>query len=258
MDYAELIEKRLRESLSEERGLSKNLGVSSAGQCHYKRIKETVTKKEVDDRALRLFWLGNAIHDKIQALIEGQKEVHIRGTFLTPEFHEAKENEEGLVSGKIDILVDNTILEIKTVHSRSFSYEVSEHYLYQLLSYVEMYSILSGKVPDAGLIYVSRDDMRIAYLPISIAAYSSVREELIKDWQTLEREFQMFRDIGVLPEPKPKWDWECKYCPFALDCPVKPDLQSHVNRNIRKNAGPKVIANNEELFKNYLKNNETS
>jgi len=236
MDYKELIDRNLMEEFKKEREkdqISKNLIASSSGQCHRKRILETFIPKEVDERAMRLFWLGDVIHDKIQSLIPGKYEVHIRGSFLVPEFHFAKENEQKLVSGKIDILTEDEILEIKTVHSRSFSYDVSEHYLFQVITYKEMYRILSGKEMKTGLIYVSRDDMRVAYIPIVEDVSKSFTEEVVKDWVEIEKEFEQFKEENILPEPAPRWDWECRYCPFAPDC-EKGNLKEHVNKNFQK------------------------
>jgi len=101
-----------------------------------------------------------------------------------------------VVKGRVDAIVGDTVLEIKT--SRSDASIPYQHHIQQLRIY--LWLISKGL-----LLYVTPE--RLVEFPVTDPASD---EEVI----------DAIRSI-VSGEPAPRYPWECQYCPYAQLCPKR-------------------------------------
>jgi len=100
------------------------------------------------------------------------------------------------VKGRVDAINENYIIEIKT--ARSDLGLPHEHHLMQLQIYLNAFNRKAGI-----LIYITPD---------RLAEYYVERKPL--DLESLIAEV-MYNSVH------PRWNWECRYCPFAKMCPYR-------------------------------------
>lgn len=185
-----------------------------------------------DDRTLRVFWLGQKIHEALQDTFP----------FVVIGHELSLKNEEYKLSGRIDTLAEvdglREVIEFKSVNSKKFSYGTlpDQHHILQLGCYLtfplecpsrgahqsrsngielipdearcesckEKWADPAGKMPlpDRGrLIYWSKDDARIEEYVVtpSEELSNAVKEELVR----LESLYQAYKSTGSLPSPLP-------------------------------------------------------
>lgn len=134
--------------------------------------------------------LGDIVHKGLQTYLkdwnfEIEKEVEEKIII---------DNEEYILKGRIDAFSKEFLVEIKS--SRSATGIPHEHHLLQLKIYMAMTSVSKGI-----LIYITND--RIVEYPVSLGDF---------DFGKLVRDFIYATEV-------PKWDWECRSCPFSKFCP---------------------------------------
>ncbi|MET1101500.1 MAG: CRISPR-associated protein Cas4 [Pyrodictiaceae archaeon] len=152
--------------------------------------------------------LGDLVHKGLQHLVttvdkqdnvEWQAEVPIERTYVI-------DGKSYILKGRADLVgyeegSPKFIVEIKT--ARHFHSTMPlEHHILQLKIYLELFNVDKGI-----LIYVT---------PEKIAEYSVVRGGI--DIEKLLRE-------TISNTVHPRYEWECKYCPFRKLCPYALELQ---------------------------------
>lgn len=134
-----------------------------------------------------------AIEDyKIHAEVEGKKEVEL------PEL-----NRKITIKGRADVILEKStgekiIVEIKS--SRSDKGLPHKHHMIQLQAYLWLFGIGRGI-----LLYITPD--RITEFETTTPLDDSTIVKLIIQTLSLN--------------PSPRFEWECKYCVFAILCPNK-------------------------------------
>lgn len=209
---------------------------------------------DFDDRTLKVFWMGNAVHSEFQAAVaRGLPEGY---TFVG---HELRVRDESAhVSGRLDSLVrrpdgDLEVIEYKSTRSSALKYgdlPKAEHIL-QLGIYCTFPSRASTtdedgvetvtaeyEVPKYGrIVYLAKDTVEVVEFPIEIT--EELRAKVRNTLLTLDEEYAIFLDTGELPaplgdtpiltaagvpqiykigpkkgQPFVKQDWRVGYCPF--------------------------------------------
>jgi len=190
---------------------------SSLGGCYRKqywnRLDEPKTNLP-DARTLRVFKVGNFFHEFIQDLIVKQ----------FPEAKIEQKVESDDVLGFADIVLENEVIDVKSMHSYGFKYldengydiekEKSDH-VFQVMTY----ALLLNK-EFVRMVYVSKDDLRIAEFPL-----------VLNDWwkMKIDNEFKVlsgFWESKELPKAEPRLYFnktkqkhmECNYCNFRDKC----------------------------------------
>lgn len=213
-----MIQKLIDEALAKEqegrkdRVRSGKWSPSSLGKCfraqYWNRKNEPVSNPP-DARALRLFKCGILFHDYVQQFLpEHQVEVEVE----TPNLY-----------GFADIVTDDAVYDIKSVHSGKFwhmsktDYNVNEKELPKILQVVAYAMVL--KKPKAVICFISKDDLCIEEYTFKTAEWESkVTSEVAQ--------LELFWKADALPPGKPRCYWnakknmflECSYCNFRDKC----------------------------------------
>ena len=157
-----------------------------------------------DINALRRFACGDLFHDFVQNM-------------LPPHLNEVKVSVDPDILGFADIVGDNFVADLKSVHSKKFWYMAKSGYnidaeeIPKILQVVYYASRLNK--PIAKLVFVSKDDLCI-----------EERDFVVEKWaDRLEAEIQTLRNLwgaDILPAAKPRTynGKEGKYCPFLDKC----------------------------------------
>jgi len=200
-------EKLLKEQ--EERSKRVRSGLwspSSFGRCYryqvWNRRNEPPTNLP-DERALRIFRVGKLFHD----FIEKELPIHQKEVMV----------EKDDVLGYADIVSEDTVIDIKSQHSRAFHYMYKKTYdiakeKYSNWLQVAWYGwVLEKKM--CGLIMISRDDL-------TINEYYIPTEKWVGEVQKELSVLRSFWGKSELPPPNPRafGGKENRYCPYKDKC----------------------------------------
>lgn len=201
-----LIDKHLKEKNDEPRNRSGKFSPSLLGACYrrqyWNRLDEPKTNPP-DERALRIFAVGNIFHEFVQQFIEKEKtEVVIE----TENFY-----------GRADIVTEDAVVDIKSQHSKGFwwmkkeGYDISKE-KYNNIMQVVFYAKELGK-PWARLVFISKDDLIVEEYGFSVEKWLP---EIEKEINTL---VELWRG-GKLPEAEPRLygGKECEWCAYLDKC----------------------------------------
>ena len=184
---------------------------SSLGRCYrmqYWQRKGEKPSNPPDARTLRVFQAGHLFHDFIQQYLP-KHEVEV--------VCEAKN-----IKGSADIVTDDTVIDIKSQHSRAFWWMKKKGADIRKEKYnnwlqVACYAFILDK-PKLRLVFISKDDLCITEYNDTLANWS---EELTKEVRTLDGIWEE----DVLPAATPRCynGKECDYCNFKSKCKEKED-----------------------------------
>jgi len=158
--------------------------VSELVQCKQKAefTKEFYILDVIEPR----FVLGDFVHVGMQKFLE---EIFLAR--IEEEFR--KELEKYVISGRVDAIVNDTVIEIKYC-SDLYENQPYEHHIQQLKLYLWLTEKEKGK-----LIYIS--PKRIVEFDVEGKPSDDEVLMLIDTWKS------------------PRYEWECSYCPFSSICP---------------------------------------
>ena len=229
-----MIEKTINEYLlkqQEERSKRERSGKispSQLGRCYryqYWNRKNEPVSNPIDVRTLRIFAVGDIFHDWVQKFFPDAK----------TEVMVAKDD----ILGFADLVTEDAVTDIKTVHSKSFwymekaDYNINEEKKPAILQ-VCTYAWILEK-PKANLFMVSKDDL-------CVAEYGFSTEKWIPE---IEKELLVIRTNwtkGEFPKAEPRCygGKECNYCPYIDKCftmegkplPVKKEAVNGNTKNV--------------------------
>jgi len=193
-----------------------------------------IEPEPLDVPTLKKFAIGNALHDWLQDLLIKTKNAKIIeecNIIYLPDGavkKEADENNKIIIKdpeihGRLDVLlIDDTIVEIKTINSGGFFYlgraPKPGHYL-QIQLYLHQKNLKKGV-----LFYINKEtgqtkEFLLRYNPEYV-------QKALKRFKTLK---ENFIDKNILP-PRPylMHDYHCNYCAFFKEC-WKEELSKNVN-----------------------------
>ena len=188
----ELLDKKLAEIQDErkDRVRSGKISPSSLGKCfryqYWNRKNEPVTNPP-DARALRVFKVGNMLHEMIQGLVDCECEVKF-------------ETDDEL--GYADLVGDDWVADIKSCNSKKFWFLQKEDKIpitereFQNFLQVGLYAVRMNK-PRCGIVFVSKDDMCMAEYWVDTEA---MRPHVEAELATLKEQWEK----DELPEPQPR------------------------------------------------------
>ena len=198
---------------------------SASGMCmrkHYFQHIAGVKPKEVDDDTLRLFRMGDLVHEDIQNSLRDFAETNGSKILIEREIRIPEVN----VRGFLDIIIidDNALYDIKTCNAwkwkglfgRKPDLNQPINYNLQLGTYGWWYEIESGKrLEKLALLYYNKDNSRVREKVISTSYVDKAKEY----WRDVNARFEKGNppiELGVAPVYK----WECnpKYCNFYEIC----------------------------------------
>ena len=198
---------------------------SASGMCmrkHYFQHVAGVKPKEVDDDTLRLFRMGDLVHEDIQDALREFAETNGSKILIEREIRIPEVN----VRGFLDIIIidDNALYDIKTCNAwkwkglfgRKHDLNQPINYNLQLGTYGWWYEMESGKrLEKLALLYYNKDNSRMREKVISTSYVDKAKEY----WRDVNARFEKGNppiELGVAPVYK----WECnpKYCNFYEIC----------------------------------------
>ena len=207
-----MIEKLLDDYLTQEqaqkatRHRSGLWSPSSFGRCFryqfWNRKNEPQTNPP-DLRSQKIFKVGDLFHDFIQNLIPtAQKEVMVKWED---------------VLGFADLVTEDSVIDIKTIHSKAFwymekgDYDVEKEKESNILQVCAYAWIL--KKPKASILFVSKDDLVMAEYGFATDKWAPRVEEELKT-------LRGYWDKNELPKAQARCynGKECNYCPFKDKC----------------------------------------
>ncbi|MCX6806896.1 MAG: hypothetical protein NT135_02130 [Candidatus Berkelbacteria bacterium] len=222
---------------------------SQLGSCKRKQIWRRMNEKETnpaDDRALRIFAVGDIFHEFLQ------KKAEESGCLIAKE--QEVINDEYNYKGRYDAFIEKDgvklLYDFKSQHSQSFHYMqengtgVDEGKKLQIVSYAVMGNL---PVQECRLLFVSKDDLCMMEVPVKVEDY---KDKVVAEL----KELNQFYKTKIIPEPLPEIEngrcqWQCLYCPFRDKCrgegweeevknKIKEQKKNDKN-NIRKNIKPR-------------------
>jgi hypothetical protein len=170
---------------------------SSLGSCLTANylVRKGLAKKEFDARTLRVFQAGRMFEDWLVELLKSQDE-----KFQTQVRCEWPEMD---LTGYADLTINGLVYEIKSKHSRGFDYLPNRHHQYQLWTYLKCLNKKDGR-----LLYISKDDLRIAEYVVELDD-KELEKEVVNELNILNEAWKK----GLPPRPvEDKKDWRYKYC----------------------------------------------
>lgn len=191
---------------------------SSLGQCKRKQIYRRMNEPESnppDDRALRIFAVGDIFHEFMQ------KKAEEAGVLVAKE--QSIKNEEYNYSGRYDALIEKDgkklLYDFKTQHSQSFHYMqengtgVDEGKKLQIVSYAVMGNL---PVDECRLLFLSKDDLCMMEVPVRVKDY---KDKVIAELKELNQFYKEKKIPDQIPEiENGKANWQCTYCAFKDNC----------------------------------------
>ena len=198
---------------------------SASGMCmrkHYFQHIAKVKPKPVDEDTMRLFRLGDLIHNVIQDALREYAENNASKIYIEKEIQLPDVN----VRGFLDIVVidDGILYDIKTCNSWKWKNlfgrypdpNPSINYHLQLGTYGWWYEKSSRKkLKKLCLLYYNKDTSKMRELDVSTSYIESAKEYWIDANKRYEKGNPPI-ELGVAPVYK----WECniKYCNFYQVC----------------------------------------
>jgi len=195
-----------QELLKKDRERSGCFSPSLLGACYRRQVwnrQNEPISDPVDKRTLRVFAVGNLFHDFIQDLLPNhQCEVEVK---------------EDDVSGRADIVTEDEVIDIKTVHSKAFWYSKRDGYdvykeKFNNILQVCYYALRLGR-KGARLAFISKDDF-------CIDEYTFVAEKWRESVESELNSLRVFWASEHLPPAEPRLykGKECQYCQWATKC----------------------------------------
>ena len=196
---------------------------SAAGTCarkqYYKHV-EKVPEKPFSKDVLRLFRLGNVVHDDIQGAIDEfaineKVKVYIEKEIKIPEWN---------VRGFLDMVIvdDNELYDIKTCNTRKYKilsgklnvYNEPRNYYLQVATYSYWYEKEQGKQLDKmALIFYNKDNSEMMEMEVRRSHIGEAKAY----WKAVGKEFAFgLPEVALGLSPMKKW--ECNYCNYFDHC----------------------------------------
>lgn len=166
---------------------------------------------EFDDRTLRVFSAGKHFEEWLCDLIkDGHADIQEQVRIEWPKMN---------VTGYADLIIGDTVYEIKSKHSRAFWWMVKKnegpgkHHMMQLWTYLKVLEKERGE-----LVYVSKDDLAIQQYPVYLND-KKLEKAVLAELTTLNQAWER----KLPPRPAKEDTWQAKYCRFHKQCVTQPN-----------------------------------
>ena len=188
---------------------------SEIGSCLRKVWYSYKHPKETDVELIKIFELGNMIHDFVSKVIESDKNPHVE--LLEKELPLQKDMKDFVISGRLDDLLllkedgKKVLVEVKSTKSIDFTAEASRSHAMQL----QLYMHITG-VHDGIVLYVDKNNLKSKAFEINYDPEQA--EEIFKRF--IELNLCLVSEQLPLDEAKrePALMWMCRYCEYVDKC----------------------------------------
>jgi len=199
MNYEEIVKQSFKIKYPEDTIFPSELGI-----CYRKSY---FARKFEFERGINeiVLDLGEQYHERIENhLIEKlncKSEIEVKGEI------------EGMkISGRIDLICGNDLIELKTISSNYF--HVREYHLYQVSIYYYLLSQQNYQIDNIYIIYLNRVNREVKQFQISKKVLDEYLQKTI-DWIKNFKEYMKKEDYKTIPIAN---SFFCKNCEFKGKC----------------------------------------
>ncbi len=188
---------------------------SEVGYCLRKVFYSYKYPKEIKPDLLKIFEMGNIVHDFVVEVLESEKNSHVE--LLKSEFPFKEEIDDFIISGRIDNLIllkkngKKILVEVKSTSDIGYIESPKPHNVIQLQLYMHYMGIKDGI-----LLYVGKKDLQSRVFTVEydekeakkiIKRFKKLHGKLTKN-EVPDPEGRMFKDM----------DWMCRFCEYKDRC----------------------------------------
>jgi CRISPR/Cas system-associated exonuclease Cas4 (RecB family) len=188
---------------------------SEIGMCLRKVWYSYKYPQEVDADLLKIFEMGNIIHDFVVDVLRSEKNPDVE--LLKSEFPFKHQVDDFMISGRVDNLIliklsgKNVLVEVKSTPDVTFVREASPHNISQLQLYMHFTGVHNGV-----LLYVGKKDLQSKVFVIEYNEKQAL--EIIGRF----RKLHLCLTKNAAPDPEAresqKTNWMCRYCEYRERC----------------------------------------
>ena len=199
---------------------------SGCGTCvrkHYFANVDNVPRAPKSKDTLRLFRLGDIVHNDIQAAVSEYAEKNDIKVYIEKEIRIPGLN----VRGFLDLVVadDNALYDIKTCNTKKYKITFSgklnqfnepTNYYMQLGTYGHWYEQETGTPLDKlALVYYNKDTSEMQEFEVP----RSYIQRAVRYWERVKKDFaEGLPKVRLGYAPVKKWECNIKYCDFYTIC----------------------------------------
>ena len=149
--------------------------------------------------------LGEQYHEKVEHYFEEKlnckAEIEVKG-----------EIENIKISGRIDLICNNDLIELKTISTNYF--QIKEYHLYQVSIYYYLLQQQNYKIDNIYIIYLNRLNREVKQFLIDKKVLNEYIQKAI-EWIKKFKEFMKSQDYKTIPGAN---NYLCKNCEFKAKC----------------------------------------
>jgi len=213
IDFNEMIDNHLKRE-----NKPKDIGryyPSEIGTCLRKIWYSYKFPMEIKPDLIRIFELGNIMHDFVVHVLKSDKNPHVE--LLKSEFPFKHNVDDFTISGRIDNLLlikasgKEILVEVKSSADIAFIREAAPHNVVQLQLYMHLLGVHNGI-----LLYIDKKNLQSKVFEVQYKKDDA--EEIIERFKTLHS--ALTKD--TLPEPEARGSqktmWLCRFCEYKDKC----------------------------------------
>jgi len=203
MDFEERVSEYLLKKEEEDKEKHKNLphvySISSLGYCPRSIYFDKVAPVEESEETKSIFIVGNILHEWVQNNLykDCNFEVEIE-----------KKMDDITLRGRIDIINDFEIVELKTTSSLSYQRKPKEEHIVQINTYMGLTGVHKGKI-----VYIQKNDFHSKTFEVKFN--QNIFDETIKKIKKIDKQITdniEYKDIT------PRMSPNCYYCKYRSFC----------------------------------------
>lgn len=188
---------------------------SEVGYCLRKVYYSYKYPKEVKSDLLRIFEMGNIVHDFVVDVLKSEKNPHV--DLLKSEFPFKEQIEDFVISGRVDNLIllkqngKQILVEVKSTSNIDYIDVPQPHNVIQLQLYLHFLGIEDGI-----LLYIGKKDLQSRVFTVKYDKEEA--EKIINRFKKLHLKLKN----NELPDPEGRifkdMNWMCRFCEYRERC----------------------------------------
>lgn len=179
---------------------------SSAGKCVRQLWFQKKDPKEPDDALLRIFAVGEILHEWFQ------ENIYNKGT---AEERVILSDRGILIRGRYDYEDEHEVVDFKTCSRLPPKGDAKKHHKYQMAIYLKALGRSKGKIT-----YIQKNDLKVddRVVEYSDDLYEKAVANFLEATECLKNGFIPARLAKTEDEPGYPSNWECRYCDWRKEC----------------------------------------
>ncbi len=171
---------------------------------------------EVDSEKLKIFEVGNILHDFIMQVLKSEKNIDSI-KFLESEIPFKMNEKDFVISGRLDDIViakedgKKIIVEVKSVKDIKLTTQPNKHHVMQLQLYMHATGIHNGII-----LYLDKNNLKTRSFEVPYDEKHSL--DILKRFRSLDELLK--KDVLPIDEAKQSREtvWQCNMCEYRAKC----------------------------------------